>query len=68
MNPTTNAHAAYLEARVRVARAIVALVAHLDILDAGEDIDQANWSFAGEFNHVAATLVELVPSAKGGDR
>ncbi len=62
INPAC-AHAAYLAARVRVARAITALVEHLDILDAGEDIAQTDWSFAGTFNHVAETIETLVPAA-----
>jgi hypothetical protein len=66
-DPKTNAHAAYLAARVRVARAITALAEHLDILDAGEDIAQTDWSYAGTFNHVAATIETLIPS-NGGDR
>jgi hypothetical protein len=62
-NPATNAHAAYLQSRVAVARAIEALVEHLDILDAGEDIARHDWSFAGTFTHVAQTLSALIPSA-----
>jgi len=62
----TGAHAEYLAARTKVADAITALVAHLDELDAAEDIDQRNWGFAGTLNHVAAALRDLAPSAKGG--
>ena len=65
-DPAANAHAAYLAARAEVGRALAALAEHLDALDGEEDIDQRNWGFAGTLNHVAATLRDLTPSAKGG--